>query len=290
MSTNGTHAQSLIEYANVWPVDGHGPTIASSELIVYLERDGEELQLASKPIVLESAWPLVVNGQLWLTLLCTPTKLRYFVLGFLFNEGLIRGLDDVLSLRIGEPPEEVIEVELCDRNLELPQHRTLTTGCGGGITFVDLAVRRQPVCSALRVTPEQVAWLMSRLLERVADEYREVGGFHTAALSHGHDLLVVASDIGRHNTLDKVAGECLVRGIPTSDAILLTTGRISTEMLGKAARMKVPVVVTRNSPTHLAVELARQWGITLVGYARGQRMHVYTAWERIEPALDHAVT
>ncbi len=97
--------------------------------------------------------------------------------------------------------------------------------------------------------------------------------------------MVTATDIGRHNTLDKVAGECLARNISMHQAILLTTGRISVEMLGKAARMRVPIVVSLNSPTHLAVQLAHEWGITLIGYARGTKMQVYTGWQRISSTL-----
>jgi FdhD protein len=197
------------------------------------------------------------------------------VLGFLYNEGLISGPNDVLDLQIGQPPEAVIRVELSNRDLHLPQHRTLTSGCGGGTTFVDLAAAREPVHSSLQVTARRIADLMAQLMAAVAEDYRRVGGFHTAGLSDGHQLLVVATDIGRHNTLDKVAGECLARNISMREAVLLTTGRVSVEMLGKAARMQVPIVATLNSPTHLAVELARAWHITLIGYARGTRMHVY---------------
>lgn len=289
------------------------PVVAHSEPLAYLEYLGEDMSDANKPVVIESAWPLTVNGEPWLTILCTPIKLDYFVLGFLYNEGLITSPDDVLDLQIGQAPtnypprthkaldgnrvqgetlrrrdEAVIRVELKNRNLRLPQHRTLTSGCGGGITFVDLAAAREPVRSSLRVTPGQISDLMARLMALVADDYRRVGGFHTAGLGVAslqendvHQLLVAATDVGRHNTLDKVAGECLARGISTREAILLTTGRVSVEMLGKAARMQVPVVATLNSPTHLAIELAYEWRITVIGYVRGIGMHIYTGRERI---------
>lgn len=289
------------------------PVVAHSEPLAYLEYLGEDISDANKPVVIESAWPLIVNGERWLTVLCTPIKLDYFALGFLYNEGLITSPDDMLDLQIGQAPtnyplrthkalegnrvqgetlrrrdEAVIRVELKNRNLRLPQHRTLASGCGGGITFVDLAATREPVRSSLRVSPGQISDLMARLMAIVADDYRRVGGFHTAGLgvpslqeSDVHQLLVVATDIGRHNTLDKVAGECLARDISMRKAILLTTGRVSAEMLGKAARMQVPVVATLNSPTHLAIELAHEWRITLIGYARGTGMHIYTGWERI---------
>jgi len=271
-SKNGKHAS--VE-SQLWPIC-QPAFVAHSEPVAYRQYLGDEVNWASKPVIIESAWPFIVNGEHWLTVLCNPTKLDYFALGFLYNEGIITDPADVVDLKIGEPPEAVIRVELRNRDFSLPQHRTLTSGCGGGITFVDLAAAREPVTSSLQVTPEQISRLMTELMAIIDSDHRHVGGFHTAGLSDGQQLLVIATDIGRHNTLDKVAGECLVRNISMQEAILLTTGRVSVEMLGKAARMQVPVVVTFNSPTHLVVELARQWRMTLVGYARGTTMHFYS--------------
>ena len=107
------------------------PAIASSEPVPYLEANGSGYSLAHKAVVLETSWPLVVNGKHWLTLLCTPNRLESLVLGFLFNEGIIEELSDVRDLTIRESPEAVINVDLCDITVNLPQHRTLTSGCGG---------------------------------------------------------------------------------------------------------------------------------------------------------------
>lgn len=255
--------------------------VAYDEPVVYLNCKRDRVHWANKPMVIESAWPLIVNGKYWLTVLCTPTKLSHFVLGFLYNEGLITRSNDIRSLQIGLPPEEVIRVELKDRVLDLPQHRTLTSGCGGGVTFVDLAAAREPIRSSFKITPRQISALMTRMKTITADEHRRVGGFHTSALGNRHKLLVFATDIGRHNTLDKVAGECLACNILMQNAVLLTTGRISVEMLAKAARMRVPVVASLNSPTGLSVQLAKQWGLTLIGYARANTMHVYSGLQRI---------
>jgi FdhD protein len=104
---------------------------------------------------------------------------------------------------------------------------------------------------------------------------------HTSALGDDSHLLVFAEDVGRHNTLDKIRGECLLRGIETRDQILISTGRISSEMITKAAKMRVPIVASRTSPTHLALQLARAWNITLIGYAHAGEMRVYHGIERI---------
>src|SRR3989304_3711805 len=109
---------------------------------------------------------------------------------------------------------------------------------------------------------------------------REARGTHGAALSDGQELLVVAEDVGRHNAVDKVKGEALLRGIPTEDRLLLSTGRVSSEMLLKAARMGVPLVASRTSPTEMAVALAEQLNITVCGYVRGDGMNLYAGGAR----------
>ena len=98
---------------------------------------------------------------------------------------------------------------------------------------------------------------------------------HTSALADGDKLALVAEDVGRHNTLDKLRGMALMKGLDTRDMILLSTGRVSSEMIGKARQMGTPIVCSRTSPTSLSVALAEQWNITLVGYLRRNSMNVY---------------
>lgn len=104
---------------------------------------------------------------------------------------------------------------------------------------------------------------------------------HRAGLADPGRLLAAADDVGRHNTVDKLWGYCLAEGLTTHDRVLLSTGRISSEMLTKAARMRLPVVASRTSPTSLSVALAQAWNITLVGYVRRTSMNVYAGDERI---------
>jgi FdhD protein len=159
--------------------------------------------------------------------------------------------------------------------VELPSERILTSGCGGGITFrIDPRLFAR-IESPLRVRPDQVSARLKDLY-REAAHYRVSRGIHGAALADGDRLLVVAEDVGRHNAVDKVKGEALQRGIPSVDRMLLTTGRISSEMLLKACRMGVPLVASRTSPTEMAVALAEQLGITVVGYVRNDGLNLYT--------------
>ncbi len=229
----------------------------------------------------EMALTIYVNRQELVTILCTPTKLNCLVLGFLYTEGIISGIGDVASMRVCEE-ESLAEVMLSNPEYELPKQRTLTSGCGGGATF---KIQGQKVESDLVATPKEVLSLINQLQKQMV-LYQSCGGVHASALSDTNNLLVVAEDIGRHNTLDKIQGECLLRGLSTRDRLLLSTGRISSEMLLKAAKMQVPVVVSRHSPTESAVSLARDLGIALVGQARGSRLSVYSHPERLGCSKD----
>lgn len=231
----------------------------------------------SSPLPAEIALAVYVNRQEMVTVLCTPSKLNALVIGFLYAERVISGMSDVASMRVCEE-ESLAEVMLSDAGYKPPGARTLTSGCGGGATFKR---KEKRVDSGVTVEPAEVLYLMKRLLEQM-ELYRLCGGVHASALCDARNLLVSAEDIGRHNTLDKIQGECLLRGLPTRDRLLASTGRVSSEMLLKAARMEVPVVVSRHSPTASAVSHARELGITLVGHARGSRLSAYSHPERLQ--------
>ncbi|MDO8688408.1 MAG: formate dehydrogenase accessory sulfurtransferase FdhD [Dehalococcoidia bacterium] len=232
-------------------------------------------------VPIERELTIYVNLREFVTILCTPTKLNCLVLGFLYSEGIISGMDDVTMMRVCDEESEA-DVRLSNPEFELPTRRKLTSGCGGGATFTTQGRR---VDSSLVVTPADVLSLMKQLQERM-ELYRLSGGVHASALSDTENLLVVAEDIGRHNTLDKIQGECLLSGLSTRDRLLLSTGRVSSEMLLKAAKMQVPVVVSRHSPTGAAISLACDLGIALVGHARGGSLIVYSHAERLGRPTD----
>lgn len=256
------------------------PTVAGAAPDMPHSRySAQEWQRASGSVPREMALTIFVNGEELVTVLCTPTKLTPLVLGFLYSEGVISGERDVASMRVCEE-DSLADVRLASPAYAPPMRRTLASGCGGGVSF---ATQLPKVDSHLVATADEVLSLV-RQLNQQAHLYRTCGGVHTSALADREHLLVVAEDIGRHNTLDKMVGECLLTGLPTKDRLLLTTGRISSEMMSKAARMQTPIVVSRSSPTDRAISLALEAGITLIGYARGDRLSVYTQEERLQGA------
>jgi FdhD protein len=273
--------------------------------VVYYQVTENQIERVIAPVIGESRWILYVNGKEVVTFMATPRNLHHLALGFLKLEGMIAGLADVASVRVNLTPDRAywfipalgldetrsmpiceqgvgsIEVRLTRTVFVVPERRVITSGCGGGVTFQDLADQQPPVASSKRASPGDV-FVMMRLLNASATLYRECRGVHTSALGEKDRLLSIAEDVGRHNTLDKICGDCLMRGISTQDHILVTTGRVSSEMITKAAKMRVPIVVSRTSPTHLAIELARSWNMTLVGYAQGGKMSVYSGIDRIQ--------
>jgi FdhD protein len=234
-------------------------------------KDGRVQEVRAE-VVREQPLTVYVDGERFLTLLCSPMHLEALVVGYLWMEKVIESLDDVRAVDVS-PVDGRAEVRLA-RPVTLPTERILTSGCGGGITFrIDhrLFPRLE---SSLRVRPAELSAQMKALAD-AAVHYRASRGIHGAALSDGRRLLVTAEDVGRHNAVDKVKGEALLRGIPTVDRVLLSTGRISSEMLLKAARMGVPVVASRTSPTEMAVALAEQLGVTVCGYVRPDGLNLY---------------
>ena len=224
-------------------------------------------------VVREQPLTVYVNSERFLTLLCTPLKLDALVLGYLWMEKVIGGVEDVTALTVSEVDGRA-DVTLT-RPVTLPTERILTSGCGGGITFrIDPRLFTR-LDSPLRVRPADLAARMKDLYGE-AVQYQASRGIHGAALADPGRLLVVAEDVGRHNAVDKLKGEALLRNLPTTDRLLLSTGRISSEMLLKAARMGVPLVASRTSPTEMAVALAEQLGITVVGYVRPDSLNLYT--------------
>ena len=226
-------------------------------------------------VIAETAVCIQVNGQVLARFMATPIDQEALALGFLRSEGVISGLEDVADLRVG-PSGECVDVRL-HREATLPaaEKAIRTAGCGGGVTFDDLLHRPAPRFPALQLTPEQ---LIARYYEMRATEtlYPITRGVHASALCTPDQVLIIAEDVGRHNTLDKLWGKAMQAGISTPGRIIVTTGRISSEMLGKAAKMGVPLIASRTSPTSRSAALARAWGMTLVGYIRRGGFRVYS--------------
>ena len=223
---------------------------------------------------------LYVNGRELATLMCSPVEQESLALGFLFNEGVIQSYDDVALVQ-RNLTGTTVDVFLRTGDFATPRRLVLTAGCGGGVSFQTSTDSLEPLQTDFRTTP---ANLLDRMhdLNAAARLYRQVRGIHTSVLADNDSLLLLAEDVGRHNTIDKLMGMALRAGISTRDRVLVTSGRISSEMLLKARQMGVPLVASRTAPTSISVQMATAWSICVVGYLRHGGMRVYTCPERLE--------
>lgn len=238
-------------------------------------------EVVERPVVDERPVAVYVNGAELATFLCTPTKLEYLVVGFLCFEGVVAGVDAIESLE-AHPEAGVVDVRVRGR-FQPPRRKIFTSGCTGGITF-SLDGGGGPLAGSYLLDPARVVPLMKDLYAR-ATSYHLSRGIHAAALADAEEgVLLVAEDVGRHNCLDKILGEALLTGVSTEGRILLSSGRISTEMLRKGTFMRTPFIISRTSPTAASVELGKRFGITLIGYVRGEDFNIYSHPERLVAA------
>ena len=232
-------------------------------------------------IISEQPVTFTVNNEPWLTFMCTPSDLKALGVGFLYNEEVIETLDDVASVRVCSGGEN-IDVWL-NRSVKKPEKWIRTSGCSGGKTSIgknNLQIGAAVPKNGGMLPANRIGALIVQLNE-AQDLYRKSGGVHSSALSDGEKIIIAAEDIGRHNTLDKLAGRCILEQINPARKIILTTGRISSEMIQKAGRMGATFVISRTSPSSLSAQMAKKLGITLIGYARRDQFTIYTHPERI---------
>jgi FdhD protein len=248
---------------------------------VYLCRKGE---LASDEAALPQEFPLqlTVNGREIATLVASPHELSFLVAGFLMFQGFADKMEDILALSVCQ----VSGIASVQVRKPLPEHLkpVLTSGCGAGVSFSVPKVQRNKIVTAgleCGFSPAAVFSAMDGLAAR-ARGYKLRGGMHSAAVAVANGtILLHAEDIGRHNTIDRLAGEALFKGVGTAGNMLVTSGRISSEMAVKAVMLGVPFIASRTSPTDMAQQICVAAGITLVGYVRGRTFTIYSHHERI---------
>jgi FdhD protein len=240
--------------------------------------EGEDYVVREEPIT------LYLNDKEFVTLVCSPGDLKELAVGFLCSEGVLLKRDNLKSILIDED-KGLIWVETAGESpsQEMFLKRFVTSCCGRGrasFYFINDTKGVTQVKSELRVAPKDIFFLTDQL-EKLSGLFKTTGGVHNAALCTIGNVALFYEDIGRHNAVDKIFGKCFLENITFSDKILVFSGRISSEILIKVAKMGIPMIVSRSAPTELAIRMADELGITVVGFARGGRLSVYAHRERI---------
>lgn len=249
-----------------------------------LRYSGEGTSNAEVSVAKEFPLTIIFNDMELVTLLCTPANLDYLAVGYLFAEGLIGSKEEIKRITT-DSTRGVVRISTQEG--EAPAHellykRLITSACGRGAAFYTAADAQHPskVESSVTIKPEEVLALVKEFDLR-SEIYQATNGVHSAALCDNKNILVFSNDLGRHNAIDKVFGECILKGIPTENRMVITSGRTPSEMVLKVAKGKIPILISVSVPTDLGIRLANDLGITIIGFVRGGKMNIYTGSQRI---------
>ncbi|MFH2037924.1 MAG: formate dehydrogenase accessory sulfurtransferase FdhD [Chloroflexota bacterium] len=246
------------------------------EVITYLP---DKIEESKTHVIVEKPIDISIDGKYWITLMCTPTNLEELAIGFLYNEGLINSFQEIKMVEVCHNGNN-IDIWL-NHAINLPKKWQRTSGCTGGSTSVILSKSLKTSLLPTSISPQKISLLLDLLLKN-QNLYSISGGVHSSALSDGEKILIVMEDIGRHNTLDKISGFCLMKNSFPLPGIIISTGRISSEMLQKSARIGASIIISRTSPSSLSIDLALQLGICIIGYARKDRFKIFSHAEYVE--------
>jgi len=237
-------------------------------------------------IVTEEPYTIKLNQREFATLVCTPEYIEELAIGFLASEGVIRTFADIEDIWIQEK-EGFIHVKTNYTNPfyeKFHSKRYITSCCGksrqGFVFFNDARLTNRFPQVNIQLTYEDCFQLMEEM-QKSSTVFKETGGVHNAALCTKDGVMLSRLDIGRHNALDKIYGHCLRHQISLKDKVLVFSGRISSEIITKVAKIGCEVVLSKSAPTELALELAEELGMTTVGFIRNNTLNVYTRRDRI---------
>jgi FdhD protein len=235
-------------------------------------------------IAVEFALTIIVNGDEFATVVCTPSELEDLIIGLMASEGVVRSHTHIKSIQINVQ-KGLAYVELYEKNtisIEQLSKRFLSSCCGKSRLFYfpnDMRTAKT-IMHRTRWTLEQCYRLMTQL-QAESDHFKATGGVHNAAICSQTEVLCTRMDVGRHNTLDKLYGWWMQSPFPLQDKCIVFSGRISSEVLLKTAKIGIGLLISKSAPTDLALDLAEELGVTTIGFLRGEQCNVYTHPERI---------
>ncbi|MFC4619927.1 formate dehydrogenase accessory sulfurtransferase FdhD [Camelliibacillus cellulosilyticus] len=225
-----------------------------------------------------------INGVEFATLVCTPSDRRELVIGFLASEGIIRKAAEIADLTFNDS-QGYAYVQLTrdvSGQLEKSNRRFIGSCCGKSrqFYFQSDAETARTVLTITKISVQQCFQLMNDLSDQ-SQTFKETGGVHNAAFCHPNRIIAVRTDIGRHNALDKLYGFILAHRVSIKEGVIAFSGRISSEVVLKVAKMGIGLLLSKSAPTDLALKLASDLNITVIGFIRGERLNIYTHPERL---------
>lgn len=238
----------------------------------------EEIIEVEDIVVTEYPFTIFLNEKEFITLLCSPKSLENLVIGFLYSEGIIKSISDIENINIDEENGYAyVKLSSLSKFVEkLYGKRIITTGCGKGSIYYNAldSLKCKNSTSKLDINYESLLNTMN-LFNKQSELFLETGGVHSVGLVKEDKVLFFEEDIGRHNALDKIIGNCLKNNISIYDKVLITSGRITSEIVLKCAKLGIGYIVSRSAPTNLAIDTGKKLNIEIIGFARGNKLNIY---------------
>ena len=232
----------------------------------------------------EARLNLFLNGEKAISMMCIPKDQDAHAIGFLMSENVISSIADIEELIVSPDGLRVdVKAKIDEDSLQnLYKEKTLVSGCGGGITGnIEGSLEIPFNQTSFKIKPETISSEI-KIFYQESELYYLTGCVHKAMIYLLDGTTITAEDIGRHNAIDKAIGKCKLQGLDTTKSVLFVSGRLSSEMVTKAVMHRIPIIISRTAPTYLGVQTAHKHGITLIGFARGKKMNIYTHSGRID--------
>jgi len=252
-----------------------------SRTVSGIDHEGREVDTE---VVTEQALTLFLNGREIVTMMTIGDHPDLLAVGFLLNQGMLKADDEITKIDYAEDIATIVVRTARETNYEEKlKKKVQTSGCAQGTVFGDLIEELE----GIKLSTEarlKTSWLY-QLTKKINTEpslYLKAGAIHGCVLCQEDRPLIYMEDVGRHNAIDKIAGYMFMNGIAPDDKIFYTTGRLTSEMVIKCVKMRIPILVSRSGFTAWGVDLARQAGLTLIGRARGKRFVCLSGVERVE--------
>jgi len=247
-------------------------------------RDASAAEIVADRVIVEEPLTIMVDRVGSFTVMCTPSDIEALAVGFVYSEGMIRSAEDVTAVFTKDHLPNVIGIEIREpAQFGIARNLVVASSCGlCGVRNIQNMLSAIPPCQHLLEVPERLLLEVTEKLRPMQTAFQLTGSSHAAALfDRDGAILAFAEDIGRHNALDKAIGKCLLaRRMPQGCGVVLS-GRVSLEMIAKAARAGIELVVAVSGVSSYAITAARQWNITLCGFVRNGRINIYTDPTRI---------
>jgi len=243
-----------------------------------LRISGSDIAEVADSVVREFSLTIMLNGTNLVTILCSPVALEALTAGFLLAQGFIERKEDIGKLWV-DMQSSTVHVQT-SQPVDIDFKPVIASSGARHKGGTD--IWRTGGGNNITITPSQVVVLMEMFVH-TSKIFENTGGVHSAALCDTSRIVVFHEDIGRHNAIDKIFGQCLLQGISLKERLVLTSGRVSSEIIYKVAKCDIPILVSKSAPTDKGIALADGFGITLIGFARDDKMNVYTNRWRVTP-------